>query len=104
MTPTGIIFVNEINWVRTYDNTIGKAIGRFTANLKIGSVEEKDVEFLVSYTIDFPFVGLGTLKDMGINIKCGRHKLYHEDSGEIIKCSAITMEELEKKEKTEGAG
>ena len=99
MTRTGIPFVSEINWVRAYDNTIGKAIGRFTANLKIGSVEEKDVEFLVSDTIDFPFVGLGTLKDMGMNIKCRQHELHHEDSGEIIKCSAITMEELEKERK-----
>ena len=96
MTRTGIPFVSEINWVRAYDNTIGKAIGRFTANLKIGSVEEKDVEFLVSDTIDSPFVGLGTLRDMGMDIRCKQHELHHQDSGEIIKCSAITMEELEK--------
>ena len=99
ITRTGIPFISEINWVRAYDNTIGKAIGRFMANLKIGSVEEKDVEFLVLDTIDFPFLGLGTLKNMGINVKCRQHELHHEDSGEIIKYSAITMEELEKERK-----
>ena len=99
MTRSGIPFVSEVNWVWAYDNTIGKMVGKFIANLRIGSIEEENVAFPVSDTIDFPFVGLGTLEDMGIIIKCRQHELHHEDPGKVVKCFAITMEELEKERK-----
>ena len=96
MTRSGIPFVSEVNWVRAYDNTIGKTMGRFTSSLKIGSIKGENVEFLVSDNIDLPFVGLQTLGDMGFNIRCKDHELHHEESGEIVRCTAISMTNLEK--------
>ena len=95
MTRSGIPFVSEVNWVRAYDNTIGKTMGRFAASLKIGSIEEKEVDFLVSDNIDFPFVGLQTLGDMGFNVRCKEHELHHEKSGETVRCTAVSMAKLE---------
>ena len=75
---------------------IDRTMGRFTVGLRISLIKGEKVDFLVFGSIDFPFVGLETLGDMGIVIRCKEHELHHEHSGVVVRCTTILMEALEK--------
>ena len=96
MTRTGIPFVSEVNLVKAYDNAVSKTMGKFVANLKIDSIEGRDVEFLVSENVDYPLIGLQTLGEMGIDVRCKEHELRQEASGKVVRCTATSLVELEK--------
>lgn len=70
--------------------------GKICDKLEDWTDRRENVEFLFFEHIDFTFVGLHTLGDMGFNIRFRNHVMYHEVSEKIVRCSAVLLASLEK--------
>ena len=90
----------EISAIKGFDGHEGQIIGGLLAQVQLGPMTEpKQIRFWVSPDVQYPIIGLPTLKECGMLVDCTSHCLVERTSGLSVSCSAVIMPHKGKKEK-----